>query len=125
MPFLLCQNKTVIEKNQILNKEKIIILIWQGSFCVLAKIEAINERIQISNINIAQAKYLIGLSQRIKKDMLFWKPRTKHFFHINDILLRLVFCVYVYTYTHLGELEKILLIMYLSAFNLFLYLKYK
>lgn len=71
MHFLLCQNKTVIEKNQMLNKEKIIILIWQSSFCVLAKIEAINEIIQISNINIAQAKYLIGLSQRIKKICYF------------------------------------------------------
>lgn len=66
MHFLLGQNKTVIEKNQILNKENIIILIRQSSFCVLAKIEAINERIHISNINIAQAKYLIVLSQRIK-----------------------------------------------------------
>lgn len=42
MHFLLYQNKTVFEKNQILNKEKIIILIWQSSFRVLTKIEAIN-----------------------------------------------------------------------------------
>lgn len=58
---------------------KIIILIWQSSFCVLAKIEAINERIQISNINIAQAKYLIGLSQRIKKRYAILEAKDKTF----------------------------------------------
>lgn len=80
MHFLLWQSKAVLEKNQIPNKERIVILIWQSSFCVLAKTEAINVRTQISNISNAQAKYFDWIKSKGQKDILFWKPRTKHFF---------------------------------------------
>lgn len=65
------------EKNQIPNKERIIILIWQSSFCVLA----INVRTQILISVMLRQNILIGLSQRIKRYPVL-EAKNKTFFSI-------------------------------------------